>query len=102
MKPLNRGKRSAETVEALARRDALLRQAAAEFCAGMPHYVAAEILHQKLLRHSTSAWRRDRTEAELPPRLAGRLDALLWQILKARDHVPGAPLIATVLARAQQ
>ena len=33
-------------------------------------------------------WRRDRSEALCPPRLAGRLDALLWMILKVRDHVP--------------
>jgi hypothetical protein len=96
-----RGKRLPGTVEALARRDELLRRAAAEFCCSMTHHQAAELLHQKLLRYRTSAWSsRDRAEDECPARLASRLDGLLWKILKARDAVPGAAMIATVL-RAQ-
>jgi hypothetical protein len=95
-----RGKRTAETVEALARRDALLHEAAARFCAGMSPFQAGHVLHTKLLRYQTSAWQRDRAaEDECPPRLAGRLDALLFKILRTRDHVPGAMRIAQVLSR---
>ena len=86
-----------ETLQAIARRDALLREAAARFCAGMTDHQASALLHVKLLRYQTSAWRRDRAEAECPPRLAGRLDALLWQILRTRDHIPSAMTIRRAL-----
>jgi hypothetical protein len=83
--------------EAVAQRDALLREAAARFCAGMTDHQASALLHVKLLRYQTSAWRRDRAEAECPLRLAGRLDAVLWQILKTHDHVCSAMTIRRAL-----
>lgn len=92
-----RGKRLPETIEAIALRDALLREAAARFCAGMTDHQASALLHVKLLRYQTSAWRRDRAEAECPLRLAGRLDAVLWQILKTHDHVCSAMTIRRAL-----
>jgi hypothetical protein len=88
-----RGKRLPETLQAIAQRDALLREAAARFFPDATHHQAAEMLRVKLLRYQTSAWRRDRAEAECPPRLAGRLDELLWQILKTHDHTPSAVTI---------
>jgi hypothetical protein len=97
-----RGKRTPETLQALARRDALLHEARARFCAGLTHHQAAELLHTKLRRYQTSAWRRERGAEQCPSRLAGREGALLWQILRAHDHVLGAPMIAKILSRAQQ
>lgn len=98
-----RGKRSSETMQALARRDDLLRQAAARFFVGMNHHQAGTALHVRLLRYQTSAWAsRDRAAESCPPRLAGRLDGLLWEILRAHDHVLGAAMIAKILSRAQQ
>jgi hypothetical protein len=92
-----RGKRLPETLQAIAQRDALLREAAARFCAGATHHQAAEMLRTKLLRYQTSAWRRDRAQPECPSRLAGRLDALLFQILRTRDHVPSGVTIRRAL-----
>jgi hypothetical protein len=94
-----RGKRLPETIEAIALRDALLREAAARFCAGMTPFQAAQVLHVKLLRYQTSAWQRHRSAEECPPRLAGRDGELLWQILKARDHVLCAAMIEAVLKK---
>jgi hypothetical protein len=86
-----------ETLQAIARRDALLREAAARFCAGMTHHQAAEMLRVKLLRYQTTAWQRDRAAEECPARLSNRLDALLWQILRTRDHIPSAMTIRRAL-----
>jgi hypothetical protein len=53
-----------------------------------------------LLRYQTGRWQRERTEALCPPQHAGRLDALLWAILKVRDAVPSERLIRMELSRA--
>jgi hypothetical protein len=46
------------------------------------------LFRTKLSLYRSGAWQRDRSEALPPPRLAGRIDALLWGVLKVRDHVP--------------
>jgi hypothetical protein len=94
------GHRTPATMLALDERDRYLRAAADRYCFGMRDNAAADYLHAKLSRYASTAWQRDRVEALCPPRLAGRIEALLWCALKSRDHVPSERLIRLVLARA--
>ena len=94
-----RGKRSNQTLLRLSKRDHLLREAARRFCAGMSDRQAAALLHARLARYRAGAWRRDRSEALCPQRLAGRLDALMWMVLKVSDRLVSERLIRLVLSR---
>lgn len=60
---------------------------------------AALLLHSKLDRYRSGAWRRDKTEALCPARHRGTVTEFLWCVLKVRDHLPSERLIRLVLAR---
>lgn len=104
MKPLRhplvadaRGHRLPSTTLRLAIRDHCLREAARRFCVGMSDRQAAAMLHAKISRYSDGRWRRTRADLS-SPHDAGRIDALLWTILKVRDHVPSERLIRLALS----
>ena len=84
--PDGRGHRTPQTLPFIDERDTLLREAADRFCVGMSDRQAAAMLHAKLARYREGAWRRDRSEALCPPRLAGRIDALMWMVLTVSDR----------------
>ena len=94
-----RGKRTPSTMLAIDERDQFLRVAADRFCVGMSDRAAATMLRTKLTRYQTGAWRRDRVEALCPARHRGRIDELLWCVLKVRDAVPSERTIRAALAR---
>jgi len=94
-----RGKRSNQTLLRLSKRDHLLCEAARRFCAGMSDRAAGALLHARLARYRAGAWRRDRSEALCPQRLAGRLDAMMWMVLKVSDRLVSERLIRLVLSR---
>ena len=98
LSPDNRGKRTPRTLLAIDERNALLREAARLHCAGMSDREAARYLRSRLLIYQQGAWRRDRSEALCPPRHAGKLTAMLWMVLKVRDHVPSEMTIRRALA----
>jgi hypothetical protein len=93
-----RGHRSPLTLLHLSVRDHFLRAAADIYCTGMSDRAAAAWLHKKLARYRECAWRRDRVENTVPPRLAGHIDALKWCVLKCSDQVVSERLIRAVLA----
>jgi hypothetical protein len=106
MKPLRHplvsagpGHRTPLTLLHLSVRDHFLRAAAEIHCAGMSGRQAAEWLHKRLARYREGAWRREYVEEQCPPRLAGRIDGLMWCVLKARDRVPSEELIRKALSR---
>lgn len=96
--PVGVGKRTQATLAALDARDQLLVEAARRHCIGMSERQAATMLRSALLRYASGRWRRSRFAIECPEPLE-RLDALLWQVLRVRDHAPSESLIRQVLAR---
>ena len=91
-----RGRRSPQTMFLINKRDKLLIEAC-RFFPGTSDREAARRLRTALLRYQTSRWRRTRTELGCPHD-ADRLDALLWMILRVRDHVPSEMTIRRALA----
>lgn len=96
-----RGHRTGVTLDAINQRDRLLRQAADRFCAGMTDRAAAAMLHTKIARYRSGAWRRDAAELLCPVRYRGTITELLWCLLKVRDAVPSERLIRMVLSRSE-
>jgi hypothetical protein len=96
-----RGHRTTATLDAIERRNQLILEAADRYFPGLSGRETARRLRVCLLRYQCGAWRRTRTEASCPDRHLGRLEALLWQLLKVRDHVPGDKLVRTALARGE-
>lgn len=96
--PVGPGHRLPMTLLRLTARDHFLRAAAEIHCIGMSDRAAAEWLHQRLARYSECAWRRDRNEETCPPRHAGRIDGLLWCVLKCSDRVVSERTIRRVLS----
>ena len=94
-----RGHRSLADMLSRDERDRYLIEAARLHCAGMSDRAAAAMLHMKLSRYREGGWRRERSEALCPPRLAGRVEASCWRILRCRDAVPSARSIRLTLAR---
>jgi hypothetical protein len=92
-----RGKRSDQTLQAIAARSALLREAARLHCAGMSDRQAAAHLHTALARYAAGRWRRSRVDAA-NPHAAGTLAASMWSILQARAHTPSTRSIRRTLA----
>lgn len=80
-----RGKRLPMTLLHLTVRDLFLRAAAEIHCTGMSDRAAAAWLHKKLGLYRVCAWRRDFAETECPPRLYGRVNGLMWAVLKCSD-----------------
>jgi hypothetical protein len=99
---VGRGHRTVATLSLIAERDRLLVEAAAKFYSGLSGREAARHLRVALLRYREGAWRRTRAEAVCPARNLGRLEELLWRLLKVRDHVPSDRSVRTALARGEQ
>jgi hypothetical protein len=97
-----RGRRTPMTLLHLSVRDHFLRAAADIYCTGMSDRAAAAWLHTKLARYRECAWRRECVEEQCPPRLAGRIDALMWCVLKCSDRLVSERLIRYVLARSDR
>ena len=91
-----RGRRSDQTLQAIATRDALLIEASRHF----PGLSAREVgrrLHVALARYQQGRWRRSRADLVCPHQ-PERLEAVLWAILRCRDHIVSERLIRAVLA----
>lgn len=68
-------------------RNALIRTAV-RFYPGASDREVARRLRSALSIYHGGRWRRtDRTEPRCPPQYAGRLDVVLWAVLKLHDHV---------------
>ena len=91
--------RHPETLAAIARRDALIVEAAAVFFFGASINEAARRLHKALDRYACGPWRRERASDGCPPRHVGRISGHCWLILRVRDRVPSTRLICAILAR---
>jgi hypothetical protein len=89
-----RGHRTAATIDAIERRDELLIEIARRFCAGMSAREAARFLRPRWLRYRAGAWRRDQSAEQCPAKHHGRIEALLWQLLRCRDAMP--PSVETI------
>jgi hypothetical protein len=94
-----RGRRSVATIDAIARRDALIYEAAILYFGDTSANDAAHRLHQALNRYACGPWRRARTADFCPPRHAGRLAGFCWQILRERDYVLSSRSIRLILSR---
>jgi hypothetical protein len=95
-----RGRRTPATLLALDERDRCLIEAACHF-PGFSDREIARRLRSLLLIYRQGAWRRDRVDALCPPRHAGRLEAVLWMLLKVRDAIPSERTIRAVLSRTE-
>jgi hypothetical protein len=96
--PLDRrGQRSPADVLSRTIRGHLLRTAA-KFFPGSSDREIARQLRTALSRYREGAWRRDRAEMRCPVRLRGSVSELFWQLLKARDAIPGDRTIRAALA----
>lgn len=93
-----RGKRTAQTIEALAERDRLVRAMAARFFGGMSLLAQARQVHVELSRYASSAWTYERVVDELPSRHIGRAREYAWRILRVRDYVPSIRALRRTLA----
>jgi hypothetical protein len=90
--------RTPQTMLLLDERDALLREAARRHCSGMSDRAAAKYLRDALSRYREGRFRRSRFELTCPPQHRGRLDEMLWLLLKtSSDHVPSIATIRRVL-----
>jgi hypothetical protein len=86
--PERRGHRTPATLAAIDERNRLMGEAVARFMPGESSRRAAHRLHDALVRYACGAWRRDRAAPSCPPRHAGHIEAILWEILRLHDHVP--------------
>lgn len=81
------GRRSIGTLQALERRDTLIRQAVAEY---LGHHRSAhsraEALAHQLARYRATTWPRHRTLPSQPPRIAGTIQGAFFEILKILDR----------------
>jgi hypothetical protein len=84
-----RGKRSPAFLLREDERDRYLIEAARHF-PGLSDREISRRLRTALVRYREGAWRRTRIEALCPLRHAGRLDAVLWMLLKVRQAIPSA------------
>ena len=94
-----RGRRLPLTLLHLTVRNCFLRAAAEIHCSGMSGRQAAAVLHTRLSRYRSGAWRRDASEPLVLPRLVGRLDGWLWCVLKVHDRLVSERLIRAVLSQ---
>ena len=92
------GKRLPHTLLHLCVRDLFLRATAEIYCTGWSDRAAAEWLHKRLARYRECAWRRDRAAETCPPRLAGRVNALMWCALKCSDRLVSERHIRRILS----
>lgn len=81
------GQRSVRTRAAIAERDRLVAEAAAEFFSDEPPAAQARAIHERWTRYATSGWRRERALSTLPSIRHGKIEGRIWQIMKVRDFV---------------
>ncbi|MFZ0853163.1 MAG: hypothetical protein WAO08_28685 [Hyphomicrobiaceae bacterium] len=98
LSPDNRGKRTPQTLQAIAERNALLVEAACHF-QGLSAREVGRRLHVALVRYQQGRWRRSRIDPVCPHE-PGTLAAALWEILRCRDHIVSERTIRAVLSRA--
>ena len=95
-----RGRRTPRALLMMDERDALLIEAARFFPGASDREIARQ-LRTALSRYRDGRWRREQVEVRCPAQHEGKLTALLWCVLKVRDHVPSERLIRAVLASAR-
>ena len=95
--PAGPGHRLRSTLDAIDRRNALLVDAGRRFFFGSDREIARR-LHAAILRYQTGAWRRSRSDLTCRHQV-GRLDAVLWQLLRLHDRTPSERLIRMALSR---
>ena len=92
------GQRSVETTEALARRDALIRDCVSIHYGEHSDSAAAELLQVDLARYAASAWRHERDADKVPDHRRSKPSGYFWRILQIDEHVLSARQIRRVLA----
>jgi hypothetical protein len=97
-----RGKRLPETLAAIETRNLLMIEAVERFAPGASSLSQGHELHHALRRFECGAWRRDKIADACPARWSGRLEAYLWAILRARDHVPSVSAIRQIIGDAKK
>jgi hypothetical protein len=100
--PDRRGHRTPATLAAIDERDRLMSEAVAMFMPGISSRRAAHRLHDALVRYACGAWRRERAAPSCPLRHAGRIEAMLWEILRVRDHIPSERVIRRAIDAAKK
>lgn len=81
-----RGKRKPTTLWIIDTRDRLLRMMARCFFAGLTERQASVAIVAKVEQYrNRGAWRRDRLEATCPARHHGKLEEIMFTLLKIRD-----------------
>lgn len=93
-----RGRRLPATLEALDRRDQLVREMAGRFFVGYSASATASAIHTELIRYRASGWVRERVEPECPVRHRGRLREFAWHILMTKDFIPSVRALRRTLA----
>jgi hypothetical protein len=94
-----RGHRSPNTLLLLDERDRYLRTAA-RFYPGCSDREIARLLRAVLVTFRNGRWRRDRVETTCPLQHRGKLQQVLWLILKTRDAIPSERTIRRALSGA--
>lgn len=93
------GRRKLATMRSLDERDALLIEIARRFYPGLiSKREIGRRLRSALLRYQSGRWRRDRACEVCPRGHVGTITALLWCLLRVRDHVPSEMTIRRALA----
>jgi hypothetical protein len=102
--PITRGpgRRSPSTLATIYVRNALLIEAALLFHRDKSNHAAAAAICKRLALYRAGAWRRHRAKEALPPDLVGKIEELLWFVLKEHDAVPSERTIRAVLDAARK
>jgi hypothetical protein len=96
--PDGRGRRLPAMLDAINRRDQLILEATDRYFPGVSGREIARRLRVALLRYREGRFRRTRVERTCLTQHLGRLDELLWMILKTRDTIPSERLVRLVLS----
>jgi hypothetical protein len=91
------GHRTPQTQLLINERDKLLIEAARRYCNGMSNRAAAKYLRDALNRYRAGRFRRSRFETTCPAAHRGRLDEMLWLLLKTSDRVPSEMTVRRAL-----
>ncbi|WP_461349877.1 hypothetical protein [Bradyrhizobium liaoningense] len=82
------GRRTPNTRATIFIRDTLLVEAALLFHRGVSNSAAAAAIHRRLALYRAGGWRRHRADEQLPTALVGKIEELLWHLLKQHDALP--------------
>jgi hypothetical protein len=97
-----RGRRLPATMATIYIRNALLVEMAKLFHRGASNHAAAAAIRKRLALYRAGAWRRHCAEETLPAALVGKIEELLWFVLKQRDAVPSERTIRAALDAAKK